>query len=111
MEPTISDGDRVHVDLWTLRGRPPRSGEIVVFSGPDGNALVKRVAGEPHGVVGGYPPSSMPADSVLEPTFILLGDNRDESRDSREFGAIPRHFISGRVAWRYWPPSRCGTIE
>jgi signal peptidase I len=111
MEPTLADGDRVLVDLWTLRGRLPRPGEIVVASGPGDEALVKRVAREPYPGNDPYPIPILAADSPLEPTFVVLGDNPDDSRDSRAFGRLPRHRIRGRVVWRYWPLSRWGSIE
>lgn len=111
MSPTLEDGDRVLVDLWTLRGRPPRPGEIVLLAGPGEEALVKRVAREPYPGDDPYPAPALPADSPLEPTYPVLGDNAAASSDSRVFGRIPLHRIRGRVAWRYWPPSRLGAIE
>jgi len=111
MEPTLQDGDRVIVELWTLRGRPPAPGSVVVFSGPGGEDLVKRVAREPYPGNDPYPPAAVRPDSPLEPSFLVLGDNASQSRDSREFGRVPRHRIRGRVLWRYWPLSRAGAIE
>ena len=40
MEPTLVPGDRVLVDLWTYRQRPPEPGEIVLS--PDGRTLYFR---------------------------------------------------------------------
>jgi signal peptidase I len=111
MEPTLSEGDRVLVDLWTLRRRLPRQGDVVVASGPGDEDLVKRVAKEPYPGSDPYPAALLAPDSSLEPTFVVLGDNLPESRDSRSFGRLPRHRIRGRVAWRYWPLSRWGPIE
>jgi len=111
MEPTLVDGDRVLVDLWTLRRRAPRPGEVVVLSGPGDEPLVKRVAREPYFGSETYPPPTIPSESALEPAFIVLGDNRGASRDSREFGRVPQHCLRGRVLWRYWPVSRWGSIE
>jgi signal peptidase I len=111
MEPTLRDGDRVLVDLCTLRGRLPRPGEIVVFLGPGDEDLVKRIAPEPYPGNAPYPPSALKADSPLEPTFGVLGDNDGQSLDSRAFGRIPKHRIRGRVSLRYWPLSRAGPIR
>ena len=49
MEPVLSDGDVVLVDMWTYRHRRPRIGDVVLLHDPelDGMALVKRVAGFP----------------------------------------------------------------
>jgi len=41
-------------------------------------------------------------------SYFLLGDNRDESCDSRTFGPVPKRDIVGRVFVVYWPPSRLG---
>jgi signal peptidase I len=111
MEPTLQNGDRVLVDLWSLRGRLPRPGEIVVFSGPGDEDLVKRVAREPYPGNDPYPAPTLAPESALEPAFGLLGDNSGQSFDSRTFGRVPRHRLRGRVTWRYWPLSRLGPIE
>jgi signal peptidase I len=111
MEPTLSEGDRVLVDLFTLRERLPRTGEIVVLSGPEGEDLVKRIAREPYPGEAAYPPSLLTPDSALELSYPVLGDNRDQSLDSRTFGRVPRHRVRGRVVWRYWPLTRFGSIE
>ena len=111
MEPTLREGDRVLVDLWTLRRRLPRTGDIVVVSGPGDEDLVKRIAREPYPGKDAYPDSTLAKDSPLESTFVVLGDNPERSLDSRSFGRIPRHRIRGRVVWRYWPLSRRGSIE
>jgi signal peptidase I len=111
MEPTLHDGDRVIVDLWSLRRRSPRTGEVVVVSGPGDVDLVKRVAREPYPGANPYPAPVLAAESPLEPTFIVLGDNLLASEDSRAFGSVPQHRFRGTVVWRYWPLSRSGRIE
>jgi signal peptidase I len=111
MEPTLAEGDRVLVDLVTLRRRLPRTGEIVVLSGPGGEDLVKRIARDPYPGEAPYPVPSLSPDSPLEPSYPVLGDNEDQSLDSRTFGRVPRHRIRGRVVWRYWPLTRFGSIE
>ena len=111
MEPTLSEGDRVLVDLWSLRSRSPRPGEIVVCAGPGDEDLVKRVAREPYPGNDPYPSPVLTTSSPLEPSFVVLGDNPDHSLDSRSFGRVPQHRIRGRVAWRYWPLSRLGPIK
>jgi len=43
-------------------------------------------------------------------SYILMGDNRSHSRDSREFGPISREAIVGRAFFVYWPPQQMGFI-
>jgi signal peptidase I len=38
--------------------------------------------------------------------YFLLGDNRVASCDSREWGAVPRGSLIGKVVALYWPPGR-----
>jgi len=40
--------------------------------------------------------------------YFFLGDNRDQSCDSREWGAVPRKNLIGEVFFVYWPPNRIG---
>jgi signal peptidase I len=48
---------------------------------------------------------TVPADSLL-----MLGDNRDDSNDSRYWGAIPRRNVVGRAFATYWPKDRIGGL-
>ena len=50
-------------------------------------------------------PYKIPADD-----YFVMGDNRTDSGDSREFGPVPRSQMVGRAFARYWPPSRIGGI-
>lgn len=45
---------------------------------------------------------------VPEGDYFFMGDNRGESCDSREWGAVPRANLIGEVFFVYWPPSRIG---
>ena len=49
---------------------------------------------------------TVPTDS-----YFVMGDNRRGSRDSREWGFLPRKFIVGKVWLAYWPPPDFGVIE
>ena len=48
-------------------------------------------------------PYTVPADS-----YFVMGDNRTDSGDSREFGPVERSQMVGQAFARYWPPSRIG---
>ncbi len=96
MAPALAPGDYLIVDARAYAIRAPAPGEIVIARDPraPARALVKRVAAlDPGGGV------------------VLLGDNREESSDSRVFGALPLSELRGRALWRYWPPSRFGPIR
>jgi nickel-type superoxide dismutase maturation protease len=91
MRPALQPRDRLLVGKW-LR---PRRGDVVVVRDPEQRSifLVKRVA-------------------TLEPNgdLVLQADNPNVSRDSRHFGAVPRHLIVGRAIFRYLPAERRGWL-
>ena len=43
--------------------------------------------------------------------FVLLGDNRDASTDSRRYGLFSRDQIIGRLLFRWWPLARAGALS
>jgi len=53
-----------------------------------------------------FPTTKIPAH-----TCFVLGDNRDESLDSRSFGPIPITSIVGRVDYRYAPLANVGNVQ
>lgn len=46
-----------------------------------------------------------------EGEYIVLGDNRDHSIDSRFFGVVTKSDIIGRVVFVFWPPDKIGFIK
>jgi signal peptidase I len=122
MAPTLVAGDQILVTRY-FRGAPQR-GDVIVFESlltPD-ELLVKRVVGVPgdlidsrlgrmrisgytlpepyvlrQGSTGEVAAQLVPADS-----YFVLGDNRDDSMDSRSWGVVPRTRIVGHARLVLW---------
>jgi len=138
MEPNYYDQEYLIIDEISYRFREPERGEIVVFRYPQDPSqfFIKRVIGLPgetieisEGRITVYNDES-PSGSVLheeyldvsltfgkkrvslnKDEFYVLGDNRDESLDSRNFGPIRISDIVGRVWVRGLPLSRIGIFD
>ena len=57
------------------------------------------------GVTSDFGPITVPRGS-----YLMLGDNRQSSEDSRTWGPLPRRNIIGTAIVRYWPPHRFGIL-
>lgn len=86
MAPTLAAGQLVLV----ARGLRPRAGDIAVVDGPNGVAMAKRVSAGPGD-------EAMPGWILGPDEWLVLGDNREASTDSREFGSLPTSAIRGKV--------------
>jgi signal peptidase I len=133
-----STSDRVLANRFIYHFRGPRRGEIVVFRTPPlakikcgaGGTFVKRVIGLPGDVwaeKNGYvyidgkrldepyikpdrrdTATSYPKRKIPPGMYFMMGDNRTQSCDSREWGPVPRKNLIGEVFAVYWPPNRIG---
>ncbi|MDX2212742.1 MAG: signal peptidase I [Oculatellaceae cyanobacterium bins.114] len=137
MEPTIHVNDRVLIDKISYRFSQPQRGDIAMFSPPDillqqnlRDDLIKRVIGLPGETVevkDGHvyinnkplqenyiaaPPEYQWGPEVVPPdSYLVLGDNRNNSYDSHFWGYVPRERIIGRAMLRFWPLDRLGAVD
>lgn len=140
MEPTLSDQDNLIVDKLTYRFEDPERFDIIVFpfAYAENVYYIKRIIGLPgetvlidnEGII--YINGEVLAESygreVIRPEYIglaskeillgedeyfVLGDNRNNSKDSRvpEVGNIHRDDIIGRAWVRIWPFDEFGILK
>ncbi len=126
MEPTLFDGERVMVDKISPAITEISRGDLIIFASPedDSKNLIKRViglAGDKIELIGemvylndeplreGYtrrtifPQKPGESTTVAEGFMFVLGDNRPQSRDSRDFGTVSIEHVKGKVLLRLWP--------
>jgi signal peptidase I len=127
MAPTLSDQDRLIVNKLAYRIGDPHVGDVVMFYYPNdpSKTFVKRVIaeeGDQVRIVAGkvYRNDTLMDDSFVPPDlrshedwgpqvipegyYFVMGDNRNNSSDSRIWGFVPKKYITGRVQLRWWPP-------
>ncbi len=123
MEPTLYGHQRLIIEKVSYHFETPRRHDIVVIH-VDGYSepLIKRVIGLPGDVleikngvvfidgepqdepyVNDHPRGNYPRTTIPDGYVFVMGDNRNNSSDSRVFGPIPISHITGRAWVRYWP--------
>ncbi len=126
MRPTLESHQRLVVNKFLYKVRPPEHGEILVFRYPrdpsrdfikrviavpgdtieikDGHVLVNdQLLSEPYildTTLTEYPKAVVP-----EGTIFVMGDNRNNSEDSRfaDVGFVPYDLIKGKAMMVFWP--------
>jgi signal peptidase I len=134
MAPGLDDQERIFINKFVYRMEPISRGDVVVFRYPrdPSKSYIKRVVGLPgdrvrieNGVlfVNGrplreryIPPEyedyrSYPEVQVPEHSYFLLGDHRNMSNDSRDFGGVDQRYIYGKAVFVYWPVGKLGKLQ
>ncbi|MHB8995710.1 MAG: signal peptidase I [Armatimonadota bacterium] len=132
MEPTLVPGDVLLMRIDAYRHRAPARGDLVIFHDAtnNGELLVKRVVGLPGETVfcqGGkvwindialkepylkepYYDTEPHSAALAEDELWMMGDNRDGSQDSREFGPVQTQHLVGRATAIILPANRRGRL-
>ena len=128
MSPTLENDDRLIVNKLIYRLSVPQRDDIVMLYYPvnPDKSFVKRVIakeGDTVRIVDGkvyvnnepredlfVPPTyrsheDYPAQTIKQGYYFVMGDHRNNSSDSREWGEVPRKYIIGKVQLRWWPLS------
>jgi signal peptidase I len=139
MMPNFPDSEYLLTEKVTYYMRDPERGDVVVFTPPvsETDEFIKRVIALPgekvmvkdgHVYIGGtllkepYLKDTLVTASgtfltegleyeVPEGKYIVMGDNRPNSSDSRYWGPITKKAMSGRAWIIYWPVKSAGSVE
>jgi len=137
MLPTLQINDRLIVDKLSYKFNTPKRGDIVVFN-PTAtlekqnfhDAFIKRVIGLPgdkvevkagrvyvndqplrEKYIEEEPQYNWGPKTVPPKSYLVLGDNRNNSYDSHYWGFVPGEKIIGKATVRFWPMNRVGEIN
>jgi signal peptidase I len=126
MQPTLKEQDLLLVNKLAYRFGSPKHGDIIVFhfNGGDQDDYIKRVIGLPGDLVeiqGGV--VRVNGQALTEPYIMdmptyngtwevppdelfVLGDNRNHSSDSHQWGTVKMEWVVGKALLVYWPPNK-----
>ena len=127
MEPTLYAGNFVVVSKLAYQFVEPSRGDVIVFRyppNPEQDPYIKRVIGLPgdrvdvrdeevliNGIRIAEPyldsPTRQGGDWIVPPdSLFVMGDNRNNSSDSRSWGVVPKENVIGKALVVYWPPDK-----
>lgn len=135
MKSTLIDGDVLILSKANYRFFDIKRGDIISLDYEDTKYLIKRVIGLPGDTIEikdnilyingkmheeeyldedlNYPDFSLKDlgyDTIPEDMYLVLGDNREDSLDSREIGLISKDNINGKIVLRIWPLNKISTF-
>jgi signal peptidase I len=131
MEPTLHNGELIIINKLSYRLGDPQRGDIIVFHYPrdPSQEFIKRVVGLPGDQVTitdgniyvngqrleepyiSISPNYLGSWVVPEGQLFVLGDNRNNSRDSHEWGTLPMEYVIGKALFIYWPINTVGIVR
>jgi signal peptidase I len=134
MLPGVEDQERIFVNRFVYRIEPISRGDVIVFRYPrdTSKSYIKRVIGvegDRIRIVDGlvyvngeplteeYVPQqytdwrSVPELTVPRGNYFMLGDHRNMSSDSRDFGPVEQKFVVGKAVFGYWPFEKLGKVK
>ena len=134
MMPSLVNQERIFINKFVYRFSKIERGDTVVFQFPGdlSKSYIKRVIGMPgdrivvnqgNVFVNGkaldepYVPDEMrdqhsyPEVIVDADCYYVLGDHRNSSNDSRNWGCVKRGYIYGKAVFVYWPLDRLGLLH
>lgn len=127
MQPNYKSGDLLLLNKISYRFRNPRMFEVVVISNDETKYMIKRIIGLPgdsieykdnklyingevtkeyfdtEGITNDFSLSELEYDVIPDDYYFVMGDNRENSLDSRYYGLIKKDQILGKVQFRLWP--------
>ena len=131
MEPTLQSGEFVIVNKLAYLFGEPTTGDVIVFHFPrdPDQEYIKRIIGLPGDRVEikngevfvndrvldeDYIAASPVYEDILEvpgDSLVVLGDNRNNSSDSHNWGPVPLDYVIGKATFVYWPPTEWGILD
>ena len=140
MFPTFKNREYILTNLISLRFEDPKRGDVIVFKAPTDQEkdFIKWIIGTPGDTVylkegfvylngkksnesaylhsdvrtygGSFLKEGQPV-TVPQDEYLVMGDNRPYSSDSREWGLLQKKAIIGRSFFVYWPVTTMRTVK
>lgn len=134
MEPRLTDQERVFINKFIYKFETVGRGDVVVFWYPKdaSKSFIKRVVGvpgdrvemragelfingartvEPYLTAEFRGADSFAPVDVPRGEYFVLGDHRNSSNDSRNWGTVPQQYIYGKAQLVYWPVDKWGLLD